>query len=699
MRTYYLVLLSTLCFFVGYSQNQYKKDTVEQKINYLNEVIITGNRMSDPILSVESPDYVKKVVQPRNVADLFAGFTGFSLIKRGNYAIDPSFRASQYEQLNLQFDGGTKVMHACPNRMDPVTTHVIPEEIEKIEVIKGPYSVRYGATFGAIVNLVTKKEISANKGLHGSLSSGGESNGLSTVTNFAISQTGESYSIQGNFGYRDFGNFEDGDGTEIPSSFRSLDYGLKGIFDLSDNQKFKVNWRQSFGRDVLHAGLPMDTDLDNSSIVSLDYKWTGMKGLIKEMNTKVYYSYVDHIMSNARRPSFNMVEAISEIDATTAGGKLELTMNPVKNLTLYTGIDAQLIARDGNRVRLVKRNMAGVELPEPVEFTDKIWQDSNVNDYGFFVESKYAISSKTLATLGLRTDVVISDINDPEADFEALYPNLGERTENNFSGTVSLKHEIFKNHLLEFAYGRGVRSANMIERFINHFTVGQDPFEYVGNPNLSAEVNNQFEVGMKGQKDLSGSDVLKYGASVFYSNYENYIVPVIDPDLSRKYMPNAQPQEVKRFINLNEAYKVGFEVDIAWSFWNNFEFSTMLAYVYTKNEDLDESLPLTPPLTTEFKLGYEKKSFWINADYQVVARQNELAPSFGEVETDGYNVMNLRAGFDLKKNMNIGLAVLNIFDKTYNNHLNFSFVNQADFGRVPINDPGRNISVFVQYRL
>jgi hypothetical protein len=41
--------------------------------------------------------------------------------------------------LNIQFDGGTKAMHACPNRMDPITTHVIPEEIEKIEIIKGPY--------------------------------------------------------------------------------------------------------------------------------------------------------------------------------------------------------------------------------------------------------------------------------------------------------------------------------------------------------------------------------------------------------------------------------------------------------------------------------------------------------------------------------------------------------------------------------
>ena len=123
----------------------------------ISGVLIKGNNKSDPVFSLQTNDYVKKIVQPRNVADLFNDINGFSLIKRGNYAIDPTFRATQYEQLNVQFDGGTKAMHACPNRMDPITTHVIPEEIEKIEIIKGPYTVRYGATFGGIVNLVTQK--------------------------------------------------------------------------------------------------------------------------------------------------------------------------------------------------------------------------------------------------------------------------------------------------------------------------------------------------------------------------------------------------------------------------------------------------------------------------------------------------------------------------------------------------------------
>jgi iron complex outermembrane receptor protein len=73
-----------------------------------------------------------------------------------------------------------------------------------------------------------------------------------------------------------------------------------------------------------------------------------------------------------------------------------------------------------------------------------------------------------------------------------------------------------------------------------------------------------------------------------------------------------------------------------------------------------------------------------------------ISESFGEVVTPGYETLDLRFGAKPFKDFSVGIAVLNVFDEAYNNHLNFSFNNQADFGRVPINDPGRNITVFLQ---
>jgi iron complex outermembrane recepter protein len=671
-------------------------DSLKEKTINLNEVIVTGSIKKDPVFSVVANQYSKKVVQPKNVADLFNDLNGFSVIKRGNYAIDPSFRAAQYEQLNVQYDGGTKVMHACPNRMDPITTHVIPEEISKIEIVKGPYTMRYGATFGGIVNLVTHKPQLNNLGWHGKVSAGYESNGDNLVNRVELGHVSEKFDLTGNFGYRDFGNYKDGDGTTIPSSFRSIDYGFKMGYNFSENERLQANWRQSFGRDVLHAALPMDTDYDNSTMLSLDYSKRYISSKINALTAKAYYSYVDHLMSNKLRPSFMMSEAEAAVDAITLGGKFELEWQPAEKLVVFTGIDALHIARDGFRDRLVKI-VNGNVLPEPRSFTDKIWQDSYITNLGVFTETKYELNKSTNFTFGLRYDHVVSEIQDPDESFAALY-DLEKRTEHNFSGTLSVKKQLSETAVLQAAYGRGVRSANMIERFISSFNVGQDPYEYIGNPNLKAEVNNQFEIGFLGNEPLnSGLNSFKYEASFYYAFFENYIVALVDTTKIRKFSPTTPPVNPKVFRNLDAAYKTGFEIMAQLDFLDDYYVKSEMAYVYTKNKDLQESLPLTAPFTSAFTFGFEREKYWANLRFNVVSQQNNIAPSFDEIVTNGYETVDLRFGVIPFKNLNLGFAALNIFDVTYNNHLNFAFTNQANFGRTPITDPGRNLSVFVQY--
>jgi iron complex outermembrane receptor protein len=122
----------------------------------LDDIIITANPLKDIAVSTTIIDNTKAVSQPRNITDLFKEVKGFGIQKRGAYASEPIFRAFRYEELNIQYDGASKIMNACPNRMDPITTHIIPEEIEKIELVKGPFTVRFGQNFGGIINLVSK---------------------------------------------------------------------------------------------------------------------------------------------------------------------------------------------------------------------------------------------------------------------------------------------------------------------------------------------------------------------------------------------------------------------------------------------------------------------------------------------------------------------------------------------------------------
>ncbi|WP_241664801.1 TonB-dependent receptor plug domain-containing protein [Seonamhaeicola maritimus] len=684
--------VSSICI----SYSQIKQDTINTKTTQLPEVIVTGNSNTDPTHSTVKNDYQKKGIQPKNVADLFSEINGFSTIKRGNYAIDPTFRASAYEQLNVMYDGGTKAVHACPNRMDPVTTHVIPEEIEKIEVVKGPYTVRYGATFGGIINMVTKDPNKLDKGFHGKASAGYETNGNALVNLLQLQHVSNKFNITGNIGYRDFDDYEDGQNTTIPSAFRSTDYGLKLGYNLTDNQYIQGHWRQSFGRDIKHVGLPMDTEFDNSTIVSLDYRAEDISNTLKGITAKGFYSYVDHLMTNENRANFNMVFASSPVTSTTIGGKLETHWLFNNNVNLYVGTDANLIGRDGTRTRTIKM-MNGNMLPNPMVRQDKIWQDASLNDIGVFSEAKYQIN-KTTFTAGLRLDFVNANAVDLENDFASIYGNDVKQSETNISGTLSLKHNISSNTIMEVAYGRGVRTANMAERFINHFTVGQDSYEYLGNPLLKPEINNQFEIGFQGHSKLNELNNFSYQLSAFYSVYNNYISAVVDTSIPRKFMPMLQPQFTKVFTNIDNAYKTGLEFMFKFELLEDYYFQNQSAYVRTKNKDFGESLPLNPPFTSTFSIGVDKENYWAKAQYNITSKQSHIAPSFGETETAGYETLDVKLGATLFKNITLGVACLNVFDETYSNHLNFSYRNQPDFNMSPITEPGRNFTAFLQYK-
>lgn len=82
----------------------------------------------------------------------------------------------------------------------------------------------------------------------------------------------------------------------------------------------------------------------------------------------------------------------------------------------------------------------------------------------------------------------------------------------------------------------------------------------------------------------------------------------------------------------------------------------------------------------------------------MVSKQTNIAKSFGETETKGYETLDLKAGFKPFNRMTLGVACLNIFNKTYINHLNFSYRNQANLSMNPITEPGRNLTMFLQYK-
>lgn len=665
--------------------------TLEAKVVNLDNIIVEADVLRDISQSTVVVDNIKSTTQPRNVGDLFRDIKGFGVQKRGAYASEPTFRAFKYEQLNIQLDGGMKILNACPNRMDPITTHIISDEIERIEVVRGPFTVRFGQNFGGIINLVSKSPSTLPKGIHGSVNAGFETNGENLSTTGNITYKGEKLDLTLNGEYRDYGDYKDGNAVEVPSSFKTTDYSFKLGYNPNEKQRLQMSWRQSFGRDIKHAGLMMDSPYDDSFLVGIDYKIAELSPLINSFSIKGFYSEVDHLMTNENRPSFKSTDAASNVFATTYGGKMELILSPNDNLFLFTGFDANLIGREGNRIRTVKI-MNGNPLPTPKVFTDKIWQDSKLNDFGIFIESKYRISDAYTFTVGIRSDFVSAAINDPEQDFLQLYGgNIDDVNETNISGNISLKYKA-NDSQIQLALGRGVRTASMIERFVNHFSVGVDPYEYVGNPNLKSEINNQIEMSFHKKYNQ-----IEVGASVFYSLIQDYIVPVVDENISRKFMPMAQPTLAKRFINIDKATQAGFEFYWNYKLTNNLKFSSDISYTYAQNKKFAEPLPQITPMTAHTALKYEKTNYWLNLNARFVAAQNRISESFMETASNDFATFDFSLGFVPIKNLTVGASILNIFDTAYYEHLNFSYKNaDALLGR--IFEPGRNFTFKVNYK-
>jgi iron complex outermembrane receptor protein len=678
--------------------SQARKILLQSKKIALDEVVIKADPLEDITHSIVIMDDVKKGSQPRNVADLFQDIPGFNIQKRSASAMEPSLRSFKYEEMNIKYDGGNKMVNACPNRMDPITAHVIPESVRKIEVVKGPYTVRFGQVFGGVVNMLTRQPTPDDYGWHGELQSGYETNGNNLVIRTDVSYAQKKFDINIDGEHRDFGDYTDGNGVVTPSGFKTDSYSIKLGYNPTGKQRLQINWHQKFGRDIKHAGLMMDSPKDDSYLLGLDYKIKKTSEKIKYIQFKSYYSFVDHLMTNGYemdepRPNYPGIDARTPVTSNTMGGKLEFALAPKKDWLIYAGLDADYIARDGTKTVYVNNNPAtGVPLDPIIVKKLKVWQDSYINDMGIFAEANKKLSDKYYLTFGIRADYVVSESKDPASGFVDIYGKVGKQTDVTVGGNLSVK---YKNDGLQMqlAYGRGTRTPSMIERYIYRFIVGRDAREYIGNPYLKPEINNQVEYSIQNKWNK-----FQVGTGVFYSYLQDYITPVLTPALiSTEGGCGGAPKPPKVFRNVN-AYQYGFDAFAAYQLNDNWLFKADISFTKAYNISLDEPLAQVAPPNAHVEIKYEQSGYWFDLRSEIVTTQTDYTPSFLETETPGHTKFDFRLGWKPYKSLSVGGAILNITDEAYYNHLNFAFVNADDLNGRHIYEPGRSFSVFVKYK-
>ena len=693
MKNIYVISV-LLLIFVQILASSLLNAQVNDTLN-IEEILITAKR-SDDIIRTNINGQLIELENPTETGAIFKNQIGFGVEKRGNYGMEPILRGFKYDQLNVQFDGGVHSANACPNRMDPAIAQISPEEIEKIEVIKGPYNVRFGASFGGILNIISKRPSRKSESIFsGSVDAGYQTNGGNFYSNVFAQAVLKKVDFSINAGYKNYGNYSSGDGQEIASSYKHLGYAIKMGINPKENQRIQLSFRQSNAEDVLYAGLPMDGDFDKSSIGSADYAISNLSPIIFSLKFKAYGSYVDHQMSNTRRPAYKLTHAVSPLNATVYGGRSEIGLNLWGSSLLYLGTDYKHVGKKGVRNREVFINPCDTSqhFDPPKKFVDKTWQDTHLDDLGFFLENKYELTQSLTWLVGIRTDFVSYAINDPDTSFINQYNGeISPDSRVNVNLTTSLTWHINNGLNFQWAVARAMRAPSLTESFINHLSIGMDAYEYLGNPNLKSEVNYQTDIRV--EKNWENINIF---TDVYYSYLQNYITAKLDTSIQKKYLKCKDPKGTKQFVNVDKAFMVGFEAGMGIRFLENFKYSLGAAYTYAQNVTWDEPLSEITPATINTSISYTTETIDARLNGRIVAEQNRVSTTFNESTTPGFSVFDFYITYSPLKMLDINFAVTNIFDKNYVEHLSRAY--KAMGTNSLYWEPGRNFNLGVKIKL
>lgn len=647
--------------FLSYSRSL-TEDMFEKPLNIylekgsaaLNPVTVLAHRVRrNPEQMMDSDE---NAFLPIDSGAFLKSAANVSGIRKGGFGIDPVLRGLSGSRLNVRLNGLSTTAAACPNRMDPPTSHIRLTDIERVEIHMGPHALQYGPAFGGTVNFIKRQpERFETFNVNGDVRAGFESNTGHRKTDFRINSGSKDWDVQLSGGLSSTGDYENGSGNTTPAGFESYDYSLDAEYHINDSQKISIGWGQSFIRDADFPALAMDMAIDDTYKLKSGYEWIGSgESTVQLFSANGYWSFVDHEMNNHNRKTFAMRDAVALAETVSYGFQTKAKgLLSSGTWSVLAGVDHQ--NAEGTRFVDFK---AGPKAGGSAAVN--LWQDAAITNAGIYAGTEHYSGSWTF-TVGSRVDLNMARSNDPAPRFE----NLDTDSDHfNFSISGGATKSISGGTSIGMFLSRGVRSPDITERYINFLTIGQDGFEYSGNPSLKAETNNQVDFML--QSRIRG---LSFETTLFASYMSNYISAEVDPELQPVGMG---APGVRVFQNRGDALFTGFELNMEYAIARQWYLN--MGTAYTRAEYRDTNLPVSeiPPLEMTFALAGSIFSGNLTPEIsgRKVFAQNRFDESFGEERTPGFWVVDVNTGARIYKGVSLSAGIRNLLDNAYFEHLN-----------------------------
>ncbi|MBW7901753.1 MAG: TonB-dependent siderophore receptor [Rhodocyclaceae bacterium] len=598
------------------------------------------------------------------------------------------------------------------------------EQIERIEVIRGPAAARYGnGAAGGVVNIVTKK---AGDSLGGQVSAyvnapehGDE--GATRRINFSLSgPLGENFSfrLNGNANNTEQDSRFINDGHQAPAFADVLPAGREGVRnrDLGGQLTWKLSPAHSLDLDVnysrqgnRYAG---DTQNVNSNAV-VERMYGRETNAIERRNYALTHkgkydfgtstSYVQFTETENRRIQEGLVGGPEGI---FLAGNPPFVTNTLKDLTLHGEMSLPI------RGRLNQMLTAGAEwveqkLTDPTSNTQATSfgnipgvsstgrsPNASARIFSLFVEDNVELTQNTLLTPGLRYD---------------RHSEIGGA----WSPALNLTHMLSDRVSLKGGVARTYKAPNLYQSNPNYLLysngngcvnrAGTAGCYLLGNADLKEETSINKELGIEYK-----ADGLAAGVTWFHNDYRDKIQVGTAPVML--VVQGANNRGVYQWSNIPKAVVHGLEGNLLVPLGRSLDWSTNFTYmIESKNKTTGDHLSVIPEYTVNSSLDWratDKLGVLLSVTFY--GEQEPMKYDFKGDPVRGtsanklkpYQVVNLGGTYTFTKNLRMTAGVNNLFDKRQFRAGNSVSVSSAPIygtaggaGAETYNEPGRTLYV------
>jgi hemoglobin/transferrin/lactoferrin receptor protein len=588
-----------------------------------------------------------------------------------------------------------------------------PEELERVEVIRGPASVMYGSeALTGLVNIVTKSPTGDPSGPF-RFTGGGWSAGYGSAANSAstyewVQGAGQGFDFLGSFAGRWGGDYQTPRGTAPNSDYQSLGGSLKLGYTPTIGQRYEVtvrSYEEVDGRAGGVGGAPGAPYLivrqDPNKVQTGRVSYTGeFDGPISHVEASAYANYYDTMLRttnntfNASGVATRTVNSTSHvIGPWMTGGHFHAEVpwaDPAFGVAKTTfGFDGFHEDRPGSvsSSQTINRNAAGSVTSIVNSAEQKAGPGSRQTNVGTFALHEWTPIAPLTLSIGGRYDWFNTDVDIDPVPAATRAALIGHNDADSGAPTGSAG----------FVY----RALPMLDLLADVATSFRQPTNSelyaitattLPNPSLEPERGVTYEGGFRFHLPNATVKV-----TAFDSHYDNFLQTV-----AVRYNGLAGFTQSQ---NVGQAEVSGVELEERWQATPTINIFNTLTALRGTNTVTNTPLPFLAPLRGRAGVQYAD----LDGAYSVLmvvdwaTKKTRIDPA-QEFQTAGYAIPKIYATLQLGKlvspklgDTKLILGVENIFNTAYVDASTFANVSYPQTLTNPLLEVGRNFTVKVQH--